>query len=305
MMELLVQKKNRFFLFLRGCANLISSDYIVYERMLENLLNLDEINRNPFLMFIWALIIGSVGILISLQVGFQIPGPNVVFDLTGLFAVLFVIIPSIPFIILLITSEEEMEEEAVRRHYAQHFWLRHGRDVGILLFYFAGITLAFAAWSFLLPEEAFQVQITKINEIRGVAQGLAVAEGAAVSPYGSFIAILLNNLQVMMFAFLFSFAFGSGAIFIIVWNASILGVYIGQLSRSIYEIPLVSWLFAPHGIPEIAAYLFAGLAGGIMSAALIRKIPLRTLEVILLDAFKMLTVAALLILVAAGIEVYL
>ncbi len=277
--------------------------------MLENLLSLEEISKNPLLMFIWALIIGTIGILVSMQVSFKIPGAaGASVDLTGMFALFFVIIPSVPFITLLITNEEETEEEAIIHHYSQSFWSKHGKDIMVLLFYFAGITLAFAIWSFVLPDDTFQVQIAKINEIRGVISGQGIegtATAAAVDKYSSFLAILLNNLQVMMFAFLFSFVFGAGAIFIIVWNAAILGVFIGNLSKSLFELPLVSLLFIPHGIPEIAAYLFAGVAGGIISAALIRKIPFHTLEIIILDAFKMLTIAAFLILIAAGIEVYL
>ena len=274
--------------------------------MLENLLSLEEIRKDPLLMLVWALIIGTVGILVSLQVSYKIPGGAVDFDLTGLFAVIFVIIPSIPFITLLIQREEQMEEEAIEHHYSQKFWDKHGKDIMVLLFYFAGITLSFAIWSFMLPEGTFQVQIAKINDIRGLGEVIEDGfTGLAADKYGSFIAILLNNMQVMMFAFIFSFAFGAGAIFIIVWNAAILGVFIGELSKSLLDVPIVSLLFIPHGLPEIAGYLFAGVAGSIISAALIRKMPMRTLEIIIIDAFKMLSIAALLILIAAGIEVYL
>ncbi len=282
--------------------------------MLENLLNLDEISANPLLVFVWAFIIGIVGIMISMQVGFNIPAAGAAFNLTGLFAVLFIIIPSVPFIIMLIKNEEMMEEEAISRHYSQSFWDKHGRDVVVLLFYFAGITLSFALSSFFLPYETFHVQLATINEIRGSLSGSinnAAALGGqgyslyAIDNYQSFLAILLNNLQVMMFSFLFSFAFGAGAVFIIVWNAAILGVFIGQLSKNIFELPFISLLFIPHGIPEIAAYLLAGLAGGIISAAIVRKIPTHTMETIILDAFKMMTLAVALVFIAAGIEVYL
>jgi stage II sporulation protein M len=168
----------------------------------------------------------------------------------------------------------------------------------IMLFYFAGLTLAFAIWSFMLPPEFFQVQTQKINEIHGVT-------GAASYKYYTFTQILNNNLQVMFFAFLFSLVFGAGAIFIIAWNASILGVYIGDLANSLWQIPIVSLSFLPHGLPEIGAYLIAGIAGGLLSAMLIRKNTIHIKEVVAFDCLKLLIIACVLIVIAAGIEVYL
>ena len=218
--------------------------------------------------------------------------------MTGLFVVLFTVIPSVSFVTMLLKREEKMEETFVKKHYSKAFWQRHEKDLMIMLFYFAGLTLAFAMWAFFLPGEFFQVQTQKINEIQGVT-------GAASYKYYTFTQIMNNNLQVMFFAFLFSLVFGAGAIFIIAWNASILGVYIGQLANSVWEIPVVSLSFIPHGLLEIGAYLIAGIAGGLMSAMLIRKNTTHIKEVVAFDCLKLLIIAVILIVIAAGIEVYL
>ena len=268
--------------------------------MLESLLDLRDINRKPYLMLFWSFIMSSIAVLIATQVSYRVVISGQVFDLTGIFAVLFTIIPSVYFITHLIKKEEFLEEKYIKEHKESLFWERHGKDITILMFYFLGVTLSFALFAFMLPENAFQTQVAKINQIRGVS-------GAATEAvrFASFNEILSNNLQVMVFSFLFSFIFGAGAVFIIAWNASILGVFVGRLSKHILEIPFVTLRFLPHGIPEIAGYLCAGLAGGLLSAAVLRKSDAKVLKTIAFDSLKILFLGVVLLVVAAGIEVYL
>jgi uncharacterized membrane protein SpoIIM required for sporulation len=114
-----------------------------------------------------------------------------------------------------------------------------------------------------------------------------------------------NNIQVFAFAFIFSLIFGAGFVFIIIWNASILGVYIGLKAQAIQMIPLMSFPFLPHGIPEIAGYITAGLAGGLISAAVIRKADITIIRKVSWDALKVLVFGVILILIGAFIEAYL
>jgi uncharacterized membrane protein SpoIIM required for sporulation len=268
--------------------------------MLESLVNFKEINERPYMMAVWAFIICSIAVLISSQVPLSVPGTN-----SGFIVVLFVIIPSVYFITHFIKMEEEMEEEAIRKHLSGTFWTRHEKDIMILLFFFFGLTIAFAIWSFFLPQSFFSAQITKINEIQGMASGVTGQATGAVGGAAMFNKILINNLQVMFFSFIFSFIFGAGAIFIIAWNASVLGVYIGQLSKYVWHIPIVSLSFLPHGIPEIAGYLFAGLAGGLMSAAIIRKNTGEVIRIVTMDVVKILIIGIALVALGAGIEAFI
>lgn len=261
--------------------------------MLESLLKFGEINKRPWLVFIWALMISSIGILFASQLAYQIKIYDVTIDLMGLFSVIFTIIPSVYFITLIIKREEAWEEKEIKKHYSKAFWQRHEKDVIIFLFYFFGLTLSFAIWSFLLPMDSFQIQLMKITEIQGSITGEELA---------SFTDILTNNLEIVAFAFIFSLLFGAGAIFIIVWNASILGVYIGRLSKSLIEIPTVTLGFLPHGIPEISGYLLAGLAGGLLSAAVIRGHGKEILKIISIDSIKLLLLATFFVILGAGIE---
>ena len=47
-----------------------------------------------------------------------------------------------------------------------------------------------------------------------------------------FFRIFFNNLKVLIFCIGFAFVYGVGAIFILVWNASVIGTAIGSFIRS-------------------------------------------------------------------------
>lgn len=268
--------------------------------MLESLVNFDEVSRRPYLMFFWAILLSSIAVVLSTQLSYELSISGTTLSLSGIFVVLFTIIPSVYLVTVMIKREESMAEEDVKKNKTS-FWSRHNRDVLILLFFFFGLVISFAVWSFFLPHDFFQIQVSKINQLRGgIPQGTFTG-----GSFDSFTGILYNNLQVMGFAFIFSLLFGAGAVFILTWNASVLGVYIAQLSKSVWHIPVVSLSFLPHGIPEIAGYILAGLAGGLLSAAVLRRHESGVLKIISLDILKVLLLAIILIAAASGIEVYL
>jgi uncharacterized membrane protein SpoIIM required for sporulation len=271
--------------------------------MLESILNFREVDKSPYLTFIWALLISTVGILLATQLFYKVTISGVSFNLTGMFAVMFTIMPSVYFLTMVIKKEEKMEEEACIKHYKQDFFKRHEKDILMFLFYFLGVTVAFAAWSFVLPGDFFQVQLVKITEIRAAVSGQFTGKIIKGS-FDSFTAVFANNMEVMIFSFIFCLLYGAGAVFIIVWNASILGTCIGELSKSITDIPMVTLSFLPHGIPEVVGYLCAGLAGGILSAAILRCRSTKVLETIFFDSVKIILLGVFFILIAAGVEVY-
>ncbi len=269
--------------------------------MLESLLSFEEEERRPWLLFGWAFLVCVVATIVALQVAPGIPAVSV-----GFFAVLFTIIPAAYLVQQLISSQEAVEEREVAAHLRKGLWDRHGRDIAALLFLFAGLTLAFAVLALLLPQGTFNAQTGKINEIRGSGNfltGLTSAVTGQAAGGLDFTGIFWNNLQVLAMAFLLALVFGAGAVFIIVWNASVLGVFIGSAAKSLWAIPAVSLGFLPHGLPEIAAYLLAGLAGGLLSAAVLRKNPREVVEAITWDAGRLLVVAIALVFVAALVEV--
>jgi len=196
----------------------------------------------------------------------------------------------------MIKKEEAIEEEYIKKHYHEsRFFERHVKDFVIFLYFFAGITLAFAFWYLILSGDTFIIQVAKINQMRGLA-------GAVTGIHPNFSIILSNNLNVMFFSFMFSFILGAGAVFIIVWNASILGVAIGKDAAGILDIPAISSLYILHGVPEIAGYIAAALAGGLISAAIIRRHGSNVLSKVLYDALLIIMFAVFSIVCGALIE---
>ena len=117
----------------------------------------------------------------------------------------------------------------------------------------------------------------------------------------------MNNLQVMFFTLIFSLVFGAGAIFILVWNASIIAAAMGIFAKEgLFQLPCAYVRYLFHGVPEIAAYFIAALAGGIVSVAIFRKdLHDERLWSILQDALLLIIVALIVLAISGLMEVYL
>ena len=91
--------------------------------MLESLINFEEMKKKPYLVFIWTIILSSVAVLFSAQLSYVIQISGVIIDLSGLFAVLFTIIPSIFFFTVLLKSREKEEEQMIKKFHKKRNWL--------------------------------------------------------------------------------------------------------------------------------------------------------------------------------------
>src|SRR5690606_23397421 len=119
--------------------------------------------------------------------------------------------------------------------------------------------------------------------------------------------IFANNIYVLLFTIIFSLLFGAGAIFILVWNATVIAAAVGIFAKnSLISIPYAISRYMLHGIPEILAYFVGALAGGIISVAIIRKDleGERTWRIIQ-DALIMVIAAVIILVIAALMEVYI
>src|SRR3989344_2946575 len=160
----------------------------------------------------------------------------------------------------------------------------HSRVAAFLIFLFLGMLIAFSFWFVVLPpnlvELMFHSQVETINTINARITGMAYSETSIL------FQILMNNIKVLLFTIFFAFFYGAGALFILTWNASVIAAAIGTFIRNnianyasslgyinawsyfnVFSFGLLRYMI--HGIPEIAAYFIGGLAGGIISAAVI------------------------------------
>ena len=255
--------------------------------VLEKLVSLKAALRNPWLMFINGAIISVICLIVSF----------IVFETSiGLFTTLLITIAMMPFMVNLMRYQEAREEELIEKR-REPIFKRHKDVLKVFIAFFCGVVFSLSLLYVILPEDLsyklFRDQIEEINAIRGRA---TFAD--------TFQVILLNNIGVLFLSFLFSFLFGAGAIFILTWNASVLATAIGSIARTIGGIkalPVAVLPFLPHGSLEILAYFIGAISGGLISAAMTRRVSKRFWPVVM-DSFKLLGISVLILVVAAFIE---
>ncbi|MFH1591920.1 MAG: stage II sporulation protein M [Candidatus Woesearchaeota archaeon] len=210
---------------------------------------------------------------------------------------------------------------------------KHSRALIAFMFLFFGFVIAFSIWYLLLPDRLLQItfasQIETIRSINGGVISNVISPGAsslvdisATKHAAVFMQIFSNNIKVLLFCIFFSFFYGAGAIFILTWNASVIAVAIGNLIRSkigavadyvgllkigsylgIFSLGLLR--YAIHGSFEILSYFTAGLAGGIISVAVIKHdFGSLSFKKILADSVDLIVLAIVLVFLAAILEVY-
>ena len=276
--------------------------------VLESLLNPLKAEKEPWEMFFIGFLYSSIAILLSLWI-FK--------EQASLIMVFFTVMACLP-IVYNTMKLEESKDLAISRESA--LLKEHNKAVVFLMFLFLGITLSFVTWYVFLPSESlnfvFDKQTATIQAINNQVSGNAYQQ------FSTFSKILLNNIKVLSFAVFFAFVYGAGAIFILTWNASVIGAAIGNFIRSnlsqyagvvgfekfssyfnVASIGLLKYVL--HGAPEILAYFYGGLAGGIISVAIIKKhYKDKNFSHILFDVSELLLISLAFLLVAAFIEVY-
>ncbi|MBU2523557.1 MAG: stage II sporulation protein M [Nanoarchaeota archaeon] len=285
--------------------------------MLEMLLNPKMAERKPWTMFFVGLFYGLISVLL-VNVFFS---NNPVFSkYSSLLVIMFTVMLSLPFVYFTIRLEKEKgyREEGF-------FFKSHGRALMSLIWLFIGFVVAFSLMYILFPGvvgNSFDAQIEQyclinaptqtqecVSKYVGMAQngitGSAMSGFSASKDYA--MDILVNNIYVLIFCLLFSLLFGAGAIFILAWNASVIATAIWIFSKSSIEnFPIAFSRYMIHGIPEIAAYFTAALAGGIISIALIRHdFNDKRFWDTIRDSLNLIVLAVLLIIFSAGFEAFI
>jgi uncharacterized membrane protein SpoIIM required for sporulation len=277
--------------------------------MFEMIMKPKRAERKPWEMFFIGLIYATISLLL---VNFVFRMDDVLKEGSGLLLVLFTVMFCLPFVYFLIKLEEGKDVEITD---SGKLIKEHSKAISALIWLFLGFVVAFSIGYIVLGDSApanFNFQIKTyclINSPQNYDYCLnqyGLISGAVTnSTY--FMKILVNNLQVMIFTLLFSLIFGAGAIFILVWNASVIAAAIGIFSKQgLFSLPCAYLRYLIHGIPEIAAYFIAALAGGIISVAIIRKdLHDERLWGILQDALMLFIIAIIVLIISGLMEVYL
>jgi uncharacterized membrane protein SpoIIM required for sporulation len=213
---------------------------------------------------------------------------------------------------------KEEKEEAKKPGASFTFLERHFDIIMVYGWFFLGLIAAYAFWYGYLPVEqrnlAFAEQEktwNQISNLRANVTGPAETTNACKSHDMATLAInciYSNNAMVLGWSILFSFVYGAGAIFLIAWNASVIGLVIGKelLATNAVRATMRAIGLLPHGLPEIVAYFIGAIAGGIISVGITRKKHLtKEFETVLKDATVMIVTAFIVLFAAAVIEAYL
>ncbi len=253
--------------------------------VLDRIAGTKEILKDPLKAFGLGIVIS----LISLFVAYSIFPQS-----TGLFTVIIITLSSLPFINRLLRYEAHEDEKMMDTH---TFFQRYGDIIFAYVALFSGMIIAMSLSFVILPdtvvEKVFSDQINEVNLIRGRFD------------FGNkFVEIFANNSSVLTLSFLFSFLFGSGAIFILAWNASVLSSAIGLIAKSsggLIALPSAVLMFIPHGTFEIGAYFIGAIAGGLVSAAVTRRKSVKFWDIIQ-DSMKLLAIAFIFLIIGGIIE---
>lgn len=276
--------------------------------VLESLSNPFNAKSHPMRLFLLGFLYATAGLFLG----------NWIFrEHASLIMVFLTVMACLP---LLYTTLKEEEQADLKIPTERGMLKEHSKIVVFFTFLFIGLTVGYTLWYVLLPsaftQATFKIQTTTIQAINSKLSGNFTSTRTLTY-------ILLNNLKVLIFCILFSFLYGAGAIFILTWNASVISAAIGNFIRTnlsyiasksglakmasylqIFSLGFLRYFL--HGIPEILAYFIAAIAGGIVSAAVIReKFGTKNFEKIVLDSANLILISIAILIIAALIEVFI
>jgi len=281
--------------------------------MLELLVNPKKAEKRPWQMFFVGFFYASLSVLAA---NFIFAKDPVLSRYLGIFIITFCVIFSMPFVYFTIRVEERKDREIEGE---TRLLKEHSKAIFTFLWLFVGFTVAFSVFYIAFPngQEFFRAQIETFCQINrpdsfndclrqyGFEKTETISGSATARD--RLISIFSNNIYVLIFTLLFSLVFGAGAIFILAWNASVIAAAVGIFTKStLSNVPIGLLRYLIHGLPEIAAYFVAALAGGILSIAMIRRERgTDKMWSVILDALSLIIISIVILLISALIEVFI
>ena len=232
----------------------------------------------------------------------------------GISTILFTVILTIPTINRLYAYEEKVETRQ------KNFFKAHAPVIDFFIYFFIGVFVTFFVLAILNPASVFSEK-QLLGHQSAVGEEVAKEvnprlppppESSGVAKIGS---VFVNNVFVMLIAFVLSIFYGAGAIFLIVLNASIFATaladairiklpYAASFSFTYFFMSCNLGVIFFHMLPEFSGYLLAAIAGGVISKATLKeKMGSPKFWNVVKDGMLMLAGAILLLFIAAVIEI--
>ena len=280
--------------------------------VLESLIGPVKAEKKFWELFFFGIFYSSIAAIISLWI-FK--------DQSSLIVVFLTVFATIP-LMYKTMKYEESKDLVIQGEF--NLLKAHSKALLFFMFLFFGIVVSFSLWYTFLPEELgsslFSTQVKTIESINAQLIKAGISSSTIYEDF--FIQILTNNVKVLLFSIFFAFFYGAGAIFILTWNASVIGSAIGIFVRKtigevatnfglsniasyFHVISLGTLRYMTHGTFEILAYFIGGLAGSLISVAMIRhSLESREFKHVLIDSMDLVIIAVGILVFAAFIEVY-
>ncbi|MDD4983433.1 MAG: stage II sporulation protein M [Candidatus ainarchaeum sp.] len=228
----------------------------------------------------------------------------------------------------LMYSTFQMLEKQETGDYKFNLWKKYSFVFMAYAKIFLVITFVFSVIFILVPDD---IRMTLFSDQMKTLQNISTVKDVVNAKFAYFTQkgeaffslIFVNNLQVLLAIILLSFVYGAGAVFLIAYQASILGVIIGSNVLNLvnkylhFGVAAKAMAFAhatylslgilPHGIFEIFAYFVGAVAGGIISAMLVGHYykDVKTVRNTIVDVIILIILAVVCLLIGALIESYL
>jgi uncharacterized membrane protein SpoIIM required for sporulation len=275
--------------------------------VLESLISAFKAEKNPISMFFYTILCTLISILLSFLIFKQH---------NGLIMLFLIVIACIPVVYNAFKLEENKDTKITSE---KKILAEHSKVIVFLTFMFLGLVVAFTLLYVFLPLNA----VMRVFDVQTKIMFFPNSVSGSSTQFTFFKAIFFNNIRVTLFSFLLAFLYGAGAVFIFSWNASIIAVAIGNLIRyklneitaSLGFISISNYLqvfyigflrYITHGVLEMIAYFIGGLAGGIISVAVINHdFGTEKFNQIVQDASYLFVISLIVLIAAAFVEVYI
>jgi len=246
--------------------------------VLERIISVEKVESKPYYAGFFGAMIAVIAILVGYRV-FQ--------SSAGMAALAFIVIGSLPFLRKLISIEES--EEATANTFLKAF-KRNKNIIEIFFYFFIGVSLVYFILSTIFPNLGSLL----FSEQHSVFSG-SISYSLENS---DLLPIIKNNFSIILLSLILSLLYGAGSVFIISWNASVLGTFLAYKG-----FPTLLY-YLPHASIEFVAFFMAAIAGSIISEAIEKKdYSGDRFRNILRDAGLLIVLSTILIVVAAIIEI--
>lgn len=262
-------------------------------RLSNSLFNPKKAKRHPLEMFFVGFFYTSLSALLSIWI---FP------EYASITSIFLTVLSSLYIVQGAIINEQKKESIYISE---KKILKRHSKIILLLLYLFLGFLLAFFFWKMVLPENhadiLYKMQESELDSIKSIT-------GNATS-ISNFKIIIANNLRVLFISILFAIFYGAGVLFILAWNASIMGFVIAALIKDKFgfeALPLIFTKYYIHGIPEMISYFIGALAGGIIFVTIAKgDFKKEKVKRIALDTAILLVISLAILIIAALIESYI